>query len=75
MHSEWQENSLDITCIDDADFNARQTVNVLSSLSESCDYQNMVFYLTEFSVQKYFCEWAEKQGKTEITKYFLSYII
>jgi hypothetical protein len=66
MHSEWQENSLDITCIDDVDFKARQTdrqtVNVLSSLLERCDYQNMVFHLTEFSVRKYFCEWAKKQG-------------
>lgn len=50
------ENSLGITCIDDLDFNARQTVNVLSSLLESCDYQNMVFHLTEFTVQKDFCE-------------------
>jgi hypothetical protein len=70
LHSERQENSLDITCIDDVDFNARQTVNVLSSLLKSCDYQNMVFHLTEFSVQKYFCEWARKTGQDRNYKIF-----
>jgi len=56
MRPEWQENSLGITYIDDVDFNAIQTVNVLSSLLESCDYQNMVFQLIEFTAQKDFCE-------------------
>jgi hypothetical protein len=56
MHSEWQENSLGITCTDDLDFNARQTVDVLSNLLERCDYQNMVLHLTQFTIQKDFYE-------------------